>query len=51
MLSTFQKLCLANDTGTLDVIGVKIPQTAESLQEFCELMKAEEENLLENFSF
>lgn len=43
--------CLANNTGTLDVIGVKIPQTAESLQEFCELMKAEEENLLENFSF
>lgn len=43
--------CLANDTGTLDIIGMKIPQTAESLQEFCELMKAEEENLLENFSF
>lgn len=37
--------------GTLDVLGMKIPQTAESLQEFCELMKAEEENLLENFSF
>lgn len=37
--------------GTLDVLGMKIPQTAESLQEFCELMKAEEEKLLENFSF
>lgn len=43
--------CLANDTGTLDIIGMKIPQNAESLQEFCELMKAEEEKLLENFSF
>lgn len=43
--------CLANNTGTLDIIGMKIPQTAESLQEFCELMKAEEEKLLENFSF
>lgn len=43
--------CLANNTGTLDIIGMKISQNAESLQEFCELMKAEEENLLENFSF
>lgn len=43
--------CLANNTGTLDIIGMKIPQNAESLQEFCELMKAEEEKLLENFSF
>lgn len=42
---------LAGFGGTLDVLGMKIPQTAESLQEFCELMKAEEENLLENFSF
>lgn len=37
--------CLANDTGTLDVFGMKIPQNAESLQEFCLLMKAEEEKL------
>ena len=40
---------LANDTGTLDVIGVKIPQNAESLQEFCELMKAEEEKFADLF--
>ena len=34
---------LANDTGTLDVVGVKIPQNAENFCEFCELMKDEEE--------
>lgn len=42
---------LAGFGGTLDVLCMKISQNAESLQEFCELMKAEEENLLENFSF
>ena len=49
MLSTLQKLCLANDTGTLDVIGVKIPQDAENLQEFSSLMKSEEERILNYF--
>ena len=49
MLSTFQKLCLANDTGTLDVIGVKIPRNAENLQEFSSLMKSEEERILNYF--
>lgn len=49
MLSTLQKLCLANDTGTLDVIGVKIPRNAENLQEFCSLMKSEEERILNYF--
>lgn len=42
---------LAGFGGTLDVLCMKISQNAESLQEFCELMKAEEEKLLENFSF
>lgn len=41
--------CLANNTGTLDVIGVKIPQNAKSLQEFCSLMKNEEERILNYF--
>ena len=41
--------CLANDTGTLDVIGVKIPQNAENLQEFSSLMKSEEERILNYF--
>lgn len=41
--------CLANDTGTLDVIGVKIPQDAENLQEFSSLMKSEEERILNYF--
>ena len=41
--------CLANNTGILDVIGMKIPQNAESLQEFCELMKAEEEKFADLF--
>lgn len=49
MLSTLQKLCLANNSGTLDVIGVKIPQNAKSLQEFCSLMKSEEERILNYF--
>lgn len=49
MLSTLQKLCLVNDTGTLDVIGVKIPQNAENLQEFSSLMKSEEERILNYF--
>ena len=49
MLSTLQKLCLVNDTGTLDVIGVKIPRNAENLQEFCSLMKNEEERILNYF--
>lgn len=40
---------LANDTGTLDVIGMKIPQNSENLQEFCKLMKTEEENLQNHF--
>ena len=40
---------LANDTGTLDVIGVKIPQNAENLQEFSSLMKSEEERILNYF--
>lgn len=40
---------LANDTGTLDVIGVKIPRNAENLQEFCSLMKNEEERILNYF--
>ena len=40
---------LANDTGTLDVIGVKIPHNAENLQEFCSLMKNEEERILNYF--
>ncbi len=42
--------CLANNTGTLDIIGVKIPQNAENLQEFCERMKTEEERISGNFS-
>ena len=42
--------CLANDTGTLDVIGVKIPRNAENLQEFCSLMKNEEERISGNFA-
>lgn len=41
--------CLANNTGTLDIIGMKIPQNAESLQEFCSLMKSEEERILNYF--
>lgn len=41
--------CLANDTGTLDIIGMKIPQNAENLQEFCSLMKAEEEKFADLF--
>lgn len=41
---------LANDTGTLDVIGVKIPRNAENLQEFCSLMKNEEERISGNFA-
>ena len=41
--------CLVNDTGTLDVIGVKIPQDAENLQEFSSLMKSEEERILNYF--
>lgn len=41
--------CLANDTGTLDVIGIKIPQDAENLQEFSSLMKSEEERILNYF--
>ena len=41
--------CLANNTGTLDVIGVKIPRNAENLQEFCSLMKSEEERILNYF--
>lgn len=49
MLGTLQKLCLANDTGTLDIIGMKIPQNAKSLQEFCSLMKIEEERILNYF--
>lgn len=36
---------LANDTGTLDVIGMKIPQNAENLQEFCSFMKNEEKRI------
>ena len=40
---------LANNTGTLDVIGVKIPQNAENLQEFCSLMKDEEEKYSKTF--
>lgn len=40
---------LANDTGTLDVIGMKIPQNAENFQKFCELMKNEEERILNHF--
>ena len=36
---------LTNDTGTLDVIGAKIPQKAENLQEFCSFMKNEEERI------
>lgn len=42
--------CLANDAGTLDIIDVKIPQNAESLQEFCSLMKSEEKRISGNFS-
>ncbi|MDO5774746.1 MAG: hypothetical protein Q4P16_10590 [Spirochaetales bacterium] len=40
---------LAGYGGTLDVIGMKIPQNAESLQEFCELMKSEEEKFADLF--
>ena len=42
--------CLTNNTGTLDVIGVKIPRNAENLQEFCSLMKNEEERISGNFA-
>lgn len=40
---------LANNTGTIDVIGMKIPQNAESFQKFCELMQADEKNLQNHF--
>ena len=40
---------LAGYGGTLDVIGVKIPQNAEDFQKFCELMKNEDENLQNYF--
>lgn len=40
---------LAGFGGTIDVIGMKIPQNAESFQKFCELMKNEEENLQNRF--
>lgn len=41
--------CLANGTGTLDIIGVKIPQNAENLEEFCSLMKNQENKLQKLF--
>lgn len=40
---------LAGYGGTLDVLGIKIPQNAENFQKFCSLMKAEEENLQNHF--
>ncbi len=40
---------LAGFGGTLDVLGVKIPQNAENFQKFCELMKNEEEGILNCF--
>ena len=40
---------LANNTGTLDVIGVKILQNAEDFQEFCSLMKNEKKKTLDYF--
>lgn len=40
---------LAGFGGTLDVFGMKIPQDAEDFQNFCELMKTEEENLQKYF--
>ena len=40
---------LAGYGGTLDVLGIKIPQNAENFQKFCELMKNEEENLQNHF--
>ncbi len=40
---------LAGLGGTLDVIGVKIPQNAKDFCEFCLLMKNEEENLQKHF--
>ncbi|WP_298738937.1 hypothetical protein [uncultured Treponema sp.] len=40
---------LAGYGGTLDVIGMKIPQNAENLQEFCSFMKNEEERILNYF--
>lgn len=45
-----QTFCLANGTGTLDVIGVKIPQNAENFQKFCELMKNEEKMISGRFA-
>ena len=40
---------LAGYGGTLDVIGMKIPQNAEDSQKFCELMKNEEKKTLDYF--
>lgn len=40
-----QRYNLAGFGGTLDVIGAKIPQKAENLQEFCSFMKNEEERI------
>ena len=40
---------LAGYGGKLDVLGMKIPQNAESFQKFCGLMKNEEENLQKYF--
>ena len=40
---------LAGFGGTVDVLGVKIPQNAEDFQKFCELMKAEEEKFADLF--
>ena len=47
----FENRCynLAGFGGILDVIGMKISQNAEDFQNFCELMKTEEENLQANF--
>jgi len=45
-----QTFCLANNTGTLDVIGMKIPQNAKDFCEFCSLIKNEEERISGNFA-
>ncbi len=47
----FENRCynLAGFGGTIDVIGMKIPQNAESFQKFCKLMQAEEEKFADLF--
>lgn len=47
----FENRCynLAGFGGTLDVFGMKIPQNAENFPKFCELMKNEEERILNCF--